>query len=488
MTEGSMLLSGVDVDVRFGDADPARGEPGAIDRTGGAVRPRRRRSSTRPWRRARPCGAKPPASCGATCPPSTDLTTVNPDHVLASLLRSSPYRRVDRDDLARRLFLVAGDLRARAFTPAPGVGGEPAAPAYGRPQGHPAGFPRAWRWKRAICGRRARSTGRNGPSFATTSSFHRARIDNPLDGMANAVEPLFEVRRRVGRMALYPAAVVRWLVRRRLVREAVEEFAADYRHLSHPRGVEIPGVGMPFLVRGRRPRIGGRSGARVHGGTAGGEGPGRLPGVPRLLGVRAAAARARHFPRGPRDTHAARTGRRRLDRGYAIMKTLCRRVVAGGFSTGGGLALDLASRVDDLAGVFSISAPLRLRDFNARFAPAVNAWNRLMDAAGRTGAKMPFVENHPENPHINYAAQPGVRRARDRAAHERARRRACRRSAPPRSWFNPSGTRWSTLAAPSAFSSAWDRPTRPTSSSISTAMAFCWEKIRRRFTAPSPNF
>jgi esterase/lipase len=86
-------------------------------------------------------------------------------------------------------------------------------------------------------------------------------------------------------------------------------------------------------------------------------------------------------------------------------------VVAGGFSTGAGLALHLAARVKTLAGVFAVSAPMRLRDFNARFAPAVDMWNRLMDKANRAGAKMEFVENRPENPHINYLRNPvsGVR-------------------------------------------------------------------------------
>jgi esterase/lipase len=102
---------------------------------------------------------------------------------------------------------------------------------------------------------------------------------------------------------------------------------------------------------------------------------------------------------------------RSVDRGYAIIRSICRTVVAGGFSTGAGLALDLAARVDGLAGVFAISAPLRLKDFNARFAPAVDAWNRLMKMAGRSGAQMEFVENRPENPHINYLRNPvsGVR-------------------------------------------------------------------------------
>jgi esterase/lipase len=102
---------------------------------------------------------------------------------------------------------------------------------------------------------------------------------------------------------------------------------------------------------------------------------------------------------------------RSVDRGYAIINSICRGVVAGGFSTGAGLALEMAARVKGLVGVFAISAPLRLKDFNARFAPAVGAWNRLMDMAGRSGAKLEFVENRPENPHINYLRNPvsGVR-------------------------------------------------------------------------------
>ena len=81
-------------------------------------------------------------------------------------------------------------------------------------------------------------------------------------------------------------------------------------------------------------------------------------------------------------------------------------MVAGGFSTGAGLALDLAVRVTAVSGVFAVSAPLRLRDFSSRFAPAVDMWNRLMERARQAGAKKEFVENKPENPHINYLRNP----------------------------------------------------------------------------------
>jgi esterase/lipase len=102
---------------------------------------------------------------------------------------------------------------------------------------------------------------------------------------------------------------------------------------------------------------------------------------------------------------------RSIDRGYAIINSLCKKVVVGGFSTGAGLALDVAARIQDIAGVFAVSAPLRLKDVAARFAPAMDTWNRFMSFAYKNGPKKEFVENQSENPHINYLRNPiaGVR-------------------------------------------------------------------------------
>jgi esterase/lipase len=80
--------------------------------------------------------------------------------------------------------------------------------------------------------------------------------------------------------------------------------------------------------------------------------------------------------------------------------------VVGGFSFGGGLALDLAARVPGVAGVFAVSPPMRLVDISSKFAPAVGLWNRLMDLAHYEAAKKEFVEITPEHPHINYARLP----------------------------------------------------------------------------------
>jgi len=102
---------------------------------------------------------------------------------------------------------------------------------------------------------------------------------------------------------------------------------------------------------------------------------------------------------------------RSVEEGYALMSCYCRNVVVGGFSNGAGLALEVASRIEAIKGVFAVSPPMQLQDFSARFVPAVDMWNRLMQRMRSNGARKEFIENAPENPHINYTRNPiaGIR-------------------------------------------------------------------------------
>ncbi len=251
---------------------------------------------------------------------------------------------------------------------------------------------------------------RDRTAFASAYRFHRARIENPLDVMANAVEPVQPFQRAARRCAVLPAFWIRRNVRDRLVRDAVEEFRADYRQHHIEGESKAMEVGMPFLVEGRSDRLGV---VLCHGYMAAPLEVRELAAFLGRQGFWVYAPRLRGHGTSPQDLaqRSYQDWLRSVDRGYAIMASICRKVVAGGFSTGAGLVLHLAARVEALAGVFAVSAPMRLRDFNARFAPAVDMWNRLMDRASRTGAKMEFVENRPENPHINYTRNPvsGVR-------------------------------------------------------------------------------
>jgi len=49
---------------------------------------------------------------------------------------------------------------------------------------------------------------------------------------------------------------------------------------------------------------------------------------------------------------------------------------------------------------------LRLQYLASRFAPLVDTWNKLMGKVHLGDARKEFVENKPDNPHINYLRNP----------------------------------------------------------------------------------
>jgi carboxylesterase len=183
-------------------------------------------------------------------------------------------------------------------------------------------------------------------------------------------------------------------------------FADEYRRFYVAGETKPPRIGDPYLL----------------------ENPGSRHGVLLVHGLMAAPEEVREWadylfalgytvyaPRmAGHGTSAADLSRRRasewidsVDRGHAILRSCCERVVAAGFSTGGAVVLH---RVIGNPGAFSalvsISAPLRLVRFSARFAEPLRRWNRMLDAVGATKLRKEFVTNHPDNPHINYSRCP----------------------------------------------------------------------------------
>jgi esterase/lipase len=164
-------------------------------------------------------------------------------------------------------------------------------------------------------------------------------------------------------------------------------------------------VGMPYLIGNRFRRTGI---LLIHGYMAA---PAEVKELALYLGkrgFRVYAPRLSGHGTSPDDlaTRTYQDWTESADEGYAIISSLCKKVVGGGFSTGAGLALDLGARIKGLSGLFAVSPPLRLQDFSVRFLPAVGVWNRCMDLIKTDRAKMAFVENRPENPHINYFRNP----------------------------------------------------------------------------------
>lgn len=409
MTEGSMLISGVDIDIRFGK--PLLIGP-CLDND---IIKRDIRADQR-------IDFDDPISCKATLRKEAlklmqrymaaiySMTTVNLDHLFSSMLRCLPFKNIDAMDLRRRVFLAASRIRQNS--------GLYLHHNLEKDQVHLLTDDRFGKADDffTIALEKGNLKPENGrlvkdqSTFTAAYDFHRARIDNPLDVIANTVEPLVELQRTVRRLAVQPGFWIRRKIAAYLMQQAIEEFEADYKAYYKAEESKPMEVGMPLLVKGSARKIGV---LLCHGYMAAPMEVKELALYLGGMGFWVYVPRLKGHGTLPEDL-AGRSYQdwiESVDQGYAIISNLCRQVVAGGFSTGAGLALDLAVRVNEVVGVFAVAAPLRLRDFSSKFAPAVDMWNRLMERANRPGAKKEFVENNPENPHINYLRNPvaGVR-------------------------------------------------------------------------------
>jgi esterase/lipase/1-acyl-sn-glycerol-3-phosphate acyltransferase len=404
MTEGSMLLSGVDIDIRFGEPieifECLQCSPIDMDIT---AKHRIGLDDPIPSRKRMRIEALKLMERYMSA--IYNLTTVNHDHLFASMLHAMRSKKIDELDLRRRVFLAATHIPHKSEINLHRSLQEDQVHLLTDDRYHKAGDFMAVALDTGILTARDNLLVKDPSKFSSPYDFHRARIDNPIEVMANAVEPLTDLQHTVNRFASPPRFWIKRRVAQYLKEKAVEEFNADYDAFFVKGETKPRSVGMPFLIKGKSKNIGV---VLSHGYMAA---PLEVRELAEFLGRQGFwvyVPRLKGHGTSPEDL-ALRTyldWRISVDQGYAIISSICKNVVAGGFSTGAGLALDLAVRVKRVAGVFAVAAPMRLKDFSARFAPAVDMWNRLMERARQVGAKKEYVENKPENPHINYLRNP----------------------------------------------------------------------------------
>jgi esterase/lipase len=100
-----------------------------------------------------------------------------------------------------------------------------------------------------------------------------------------------------------------------------------------------------------------------------------------------------------------------VEEGYVILKNTCRKLIVGGFSTGAALALELCTRTNDVSAAFAVAPPMKLKDLGSHFIPAISLFNSMLKKAYLSKITKEFINNDPENPHINYSRNPiaGIR-------------------------------------------------------------------------------
>jgi len=409
MTEGTMLLSGVDVDVRFGEPIPIKDYMGDVLIRQDISKQNRidfddpipskeelRKVSLRIMQRYM-------ADIYA-------MTTVNHDHLFASVLKKTPYRTMSDRAFCRKVFLASteGVRKAKVHLHKSLQDDQSHLLTDDRYRKY-ADFKAIAKEKGVIRlkgGRLKKETRK----FTSPFDFHRVRIDNPIVVMANAIEPLSTLQQAIARLSWLPDIVVRRRISRQLIRKGLDEYSEDYRSYYRKDEAKPKGIGRPILIKGRSRKTGV---LLLHGYMAAPLEMKELADYLGKLGYWVEVPRIRGHGTSPDDL--AQTGVSdwvvSVDNGFAVLDAICRRVIVGGFSNGAGLALDLAARVERIRGVFAVCPSFRLMDLAAKFVPTVDRWNRFMEWVHLDSAKMEFVDNHPENPHINYTRNPisGVR-------------------------------------------------------------------------------
>ena len=94
-------------------------------------------------------------------------------------------------------------------------------------------------------------------------------------------------------------------------------------------------------------------------------------------------------------------------RGYNILKAHCKHIFVSGFSTGGALALKLASEQHpEIIGVCAVAVPIKFINPSFMLVSLLYGANKLVDWVSSYDGVKPFIENESEHPLINYRHVP----------------------------------------------------------------------------------
>lgn len=405
MTEGTMLLSGVDIDIRFGE--PIRigkylerpevaKKLAKQDLTGFLMSPSLKETMQ---------GLAVEIMYEYMADIYT-MTTINHEHLFASFLKMVPFKRNCERGLRKRVFLAVSQINAMERKDLY------LHKSMKTSQTHLLTDDRFEKFsnflelalEKGVIRREGGCLIIDRSKLAAPLSFHRSRIDNPVEIMANEIAPLSGLRKLLVTLALQPNFLLRRRIYRLLWKKSRSRFEREYLEYGFGDDLERKRLGRPYVMRGIRRKIGV---VLVHSYLAA---PGEMKELATKLrrkGLWVYAPRLPGHGTSSRDL-AARTYQEWIDEvedSYVLMRSCCERVVFCGVSVGASLALEAASRMPDMAGVVAVCPPLKLQHYSTNFMPNTDAWNRIVTKIRRSGSDE-FFEFTADNPHVNYRKNP----------------------------------------------------------------------------------
>ncbi|RLC06586.1 MAG: EstA protein [Deltaproteobacteria bacterium] len=241
--------------------------------------------------------------------------------------------------------------------------------------------------------------------FITQSNFHTIRIENPILVMANEVEPVKEAEIFFKKVAQKSSDEIMDLVKKKVLEKIEVDFSKDYNDHYIEGESKKRRIGRPLFLRHKDPIAGI---LLIHGYMAAPEEMKAFANYLHKKSFSVYVPRLKGHGTAPEDL--AETSFEQwiesVEEAFVVLRHSCRKIIVGGFSTGAGLALELSTRMEDIEAVFAVAPPMRLQDLGSYFVPAIDTWNTMIKKIRLDTIAKEFIENHPENPHINYARNP----------------------------------------------------------------------------------
>ena len=334
------------------------------------------------------------------------LVTVNYDHLFASLLRHHQVRSFTEADLRGRAFLCAEQLDGLGCRRVHRLLAETYRDLVYEDKNPKFDDFIALCTNEGVLRRDGELYKKQPQPPPRDDDFHTMRAHELTQVIANEIEPLVRLNDHIRRTARLPRFLLAKRVRDFFLREDLRLFEEDYAKYYDAELSKGPEVGRPFLLKPMR----------IKGGIVVAHGYMAAPLEVRALceyffrqGYAVYGVRLRGHGTSPEDLARStwQDWYESFNHGYAIIRSLTNRVFLGGFSTGGCLALIAAARKGrHVQGAFSICAPLKLQNYSVRLAPSIVTLNALLKRMGGKRWEWDYVDNDPENKHINYTKNP----------------------------------------------------------------------------------
>ena len=240
----------------------------------------------------------------------------------------------------------------------------------------------------------------NSIKFSMMQMFHHVRVQNPLVVIANELEPCKDLVTRLRRYMNYPGSSVETRIFSALLDEDIARFDRDYNDYYEENFSKDKTIGAPIYLEGTN-NIGI---VLSHGYLAA---PAEIAELAQHLNSQGFSVYGLRLPgHGTSPHNLSKINWQEWVwaylRGYSLLKQKNDKIIFGGFSTGGTIALIAATMVKDITCIFNINPPVKMADINATMATAVHHWNSFLEAIHVDTGQWEYIDDKSRNPAVNY--------------------------------------------------------------------------------------